>query len=110
MALLLCRSKIQGTKANIEADKLRHKTLNEIFKITPYESLYKEWIYFSLLEHKDILEDLPFLLYDYGCINSSFHFKNVKQDVEQALFPELYHDKDCLYELALFSTKGLFRK
>jgi hypothetical protein len=103
-------SKIQGTQANKEAEKLRHKTLNELFKNIPYGTFYKEWIYFDISEHEDILEDLPYLLYDYGCINRAFQYRKVKQDIEQTLFPDLYYDKDCIYELALFSTKGLFRK
>lgn len=102
-------SKIKGTEANKEAEKLRHKTLNELFKNSPFEDFYKEWIYFNLQEQKDILEDLPFLLYDYGCINKSFQYRQVEQDIEQTLFPDLYQDKDCLYEIALYS-KGLFRK
>jgi hypothetical protein len=50
-------SKIQGTKASIEAEKLRHRTLNELFKSSTYEDFYKEWIYFDLQEHEDIIED-----------------------------------------------------
>lgn len=103
-------SHIQGREESNEADKLRHKTINKLYKESKSEDFYKEWIYFSLQEHEDILEDLPFLLYDYGCINRSFQYRKVKQDVEQTLFPDLYNDKDCYYELALFSTKGLFRK
>jgi hypothetical protein len=103
-------SKIKGTQANIEAEKLRHKTLNELFKNSPIEDFYKEWIYFDLQEHKDLLEDLPFLLYDYGCINKAFQYRQVEQDIEQTLYPDLHQDNDCLYEIALFSTKGLFRK
>jgi hypothetical protein len=103
-------SKIQGTKASIEAEKLRNKTLNELFKNSLFDDFYKEWIYFKLQGHEDILEDLPFLLYDYGCINRTFQFRKVKQDVEQTLFSDLYYDKDCFYDLALFSKKRLFRE
>jgi hypothetical protein len=28
----------------------------------------------------------------------------------QTLFPELYYDNDCFYEITLFISKGLFRK
>ena len=103
-------SKIQGRSESKEAKKLRYKTINKLYKESPYDEFYKEWIYFDLQKHEDILEDLPFLLYDYGCINRVFQYRKVKQDVEQTLFPDLYYNEDCFYELALFSTKGLLRK
>ncbi|MCM3767033.1 hypothetical protein [Neobacillus niacini] len=103
-------SKIKGRKENIEAKKLREKTINHIYKNSPYDQFYKEWIYFDLQNHKDILEDLPYLLYDYGCINKLFSYREIHDDTMQTFFPDLYYDKDCQYELALFSKGGLFKK
>ncbi|MFK4426082.1 hypothetical protein [Bacillus sp. RC51] len=48
---------------------------------------YKDWIYFNLRGHKDILEE-----------------------IEKIFSLGLYYDKDCKYELALFSKGGLFKK
>lgn len=90
-------SKIQGRAESKEADKLRQNTINKIFKDSPQEDFYNEWIYFDLQEYKYILEDLPYLLYDYSCINKLFSYR------------EIHDDKNCLYELDLF-VKGLFRK
>lgn len=28
----------------------------------------------------------------------------------QTFFPDVYYDRDCLYEIALFSKSGLFKK
>jgi hypothetical protein len=102
-------SNIAGRKECIEAEKLRHKTINELYKKYSFEDFYNEWIYFDLKNHDEFVEDLPFLLFDYGCINKAFEFRKIDQNVEQTLFPDLYYDKDCLYEFALFS-KGLFKK
>ncbi|MGG0239819.1 hypothetical protein [Bacillus rhizoplanae] len=102
-------SHIQGREESKEAEKLRYKTINKLFKESPFEQFYKDWIYFDLQEHKVILEDLPYLLFDYGCINKLFSYREIYEEVEQQFFPDLYYDKECLYEVSLFS-KGLFKK
>lgn len=70
-------SHILGREESKEADKLRHKTINKLYKDSTYEEFYKDWVYFSLQEHKDIIEDLPYLLYDYGCINKLFAYREI---------------------------------
>ncbi|KLA29496.1 hypothetical protein B4077_3556 [Bacillus cereus] len=50
------------------------------------------------------------MLYDYDCINKLFSYREIHEEVEQQFFPDLYYDMDCSYEIALFPTKGLFRK
>ncbi|EJQ73468.1 hypothetical protein IG7_00771 [Bacillus cereus HuA2-4] len=74
-------------KRRKEDDKLRYKIINKLYKDSTYEEFYKDWIYFNLRGHKDILEE-----------------------IEQTFFLDLYYDKDCKYELALFSKGGLFKK
>jgi hypothetical protein len=103
-------SHIKGREECKDAEKIRYKTINKLFKESKYDDFYKEWIYFDLQENKDILEDLPYLLYDYGCINKLFSYREIHEDTMQTFFPDLYYDKDCQYELALFSKGGLFKK
>ncbi len=39
-----------------------------------------------------------------------FSYREIQAEIEQSFFPDLYYDKDCSYELALFATKRFFRK
>jgi hypothetical protein len=77
-------SNIQGRKECEEANKLRHKAINELYKATNFEDFYKEWIYFKL-EGDDAIEDLPFLLYDYGCLNKHFFFERYYTDLKTGM-------------------------
>lgn len=107
----LFNSKIKGKKESQEAQKLRHIAINELYKNSSYEDFYYQWIQFNLELHEDILEDLPYLLYDYGCVNKCFSYRRIDKDrsAMSTLFSDLYYNEECFYEIALFS-KALFRK
>lgn len=52
-----------------------------------------------------------YLIYCMTMVVSINHFyREIHEDTMQTLFPDLYYDKDCSYELALFPAKGLFKK
>lgn len=101
---------ITGSEACKEAEMLREKTIFRLYDESAFEEFYYNWIYFYLNEHKVILLDLPYLFYDYGCINHLFYSRKIHENHTQILFPDLSYDKDCSYELSLISTKSLFRK
>ncbi|CAG7651721.1 hypothetical protein ACFQI7_27890 [Paenibacillus allorhizosphaerae] len=105
-------SHVHGRKEANEAQKLREKTLHHLYKTSSsFVDFYCEWIHFDLSDRDLINHEVPFLLYDYGCINEFFAYRKVKEGIQEELFPDLYYDKDATYQLYLITTnKKLFGK
>jgi hypothetical protein len=108
-ALWKFSSNIAGRIESKEANKLRQKTLNDLYKMNTYEDFFNEWIFFELEKQEEIKEELTHLFYDYSFINNAFSFKKIKHDIVETIFPELYYDKDYCYEISIFN-KSIFKK
>jgi hypothetical protein len=98
-------SHIAGRKESKEAEKLRYRTLSLIYKQNAFEEFYNNWIYFNLQSEEEILQNILFLLSDYGWINNNFSYKKINQYTSDILFP----DKHSYYEISIYN-KGLFKK
>jgi hypothetical protein len=102
-------SAIHGRKEAEEASILRSKTLTEIYRNTNFDDFYDEWIRFNLEGMETIRHELPYLLYDYGCVNQYFGYKKVSMRLEEYLFLDLQYDVQADYQLYTFSyAKKLF--
>jgi hypothetical protein len=95
----------EKTVESKEAFKLREKTINEIFKSTDFEKFYREWVYFKL-EGSEAIDDLPYLLFDYSCLNKHIHFQRTYIDLKTGMPFDLLDSNiiEPIYEISICNS------